>query len=814
VYQAQYLDAKDTWQPFGTGWGSEASAEDQAKSYLNDPRWRQDLEQTTGSLLPGSTTPEQKATREELLKQAKEDPYVFADRYAAALRGGPGAEGATLEDFAAIKPRLAGGRKGGAYSEALQRVKAIGEADHRMNLARQEGDWKGVRDEIARLDAQGEDLTPEQRYYQDALEQAYEHEAATGRKPQAPEDLFGVPPELGGPEEPPPASPAGGKGKKDVTLGFGFGGLQDLYESMRDRVKEWRDLPADQRKKAAISFFQNYFVTNLLSDPKTHIRNAVSNTVHLAMTPITTPFAAMLDRLGGQAGRTVYAGELPHQLRGVYAGMGDALSQFWSIMANGPQALDLVDGVLPESSARGMYEPPGPAKYVTRALDAADKFSQILAYNMDLYGGAYTEARNQAQGSRTRGMSRAERNAWIVNRTAELVANPTEALRENAGKFAVRRVFHEHSAAETAFKALRDIHWTGRFILPFVQTPLAILRQGLRMTPAGFYEPIRGSDEVFGRRLGVQARGEALMGSLGLLGLAWMASQGRLSGNGPSNPSERDRLERQGWKPNSIKIGNTWIGYDTLQPLAFPAAMVANAMEAYGEQTKKNPNTSIFSPDMAQNMAMRAGQAFVDQGTIKSLSDVLRTTHDAGWAKRYAASMLSGLIPFSGALRAVRRAEDPTLRQPQTIREQIQSQLPVVSRAIPPQLRATGEERQVASPLGALGRMLSPADISPTRQLSPTEQKLEDLNITLPVVRGKRTDNPAQDVAERRARAKETMAALDRLFGTIGPALKAFPKEEQRKEVMSEIRGARREKGQEQRDVKEIQDLRKGKLKL
>jgi hypothetical protein len=55
-----------------------------------------------------------------------------------------------------------------------------------------------------------------------------------------------------------------------------------------------------------------------------------------------------------------------------------------------------------------------------------------------------------------------------------------------------------------------------------------------------------------------------------------MAMDGNISGSGPSNINEKNQLRETGWRPDSIKIGNNWIPYTNLGPLAGIFSMAGN----------------------------------------------------------------------------------------------------------------------------------------------------------------------------------------------------------------------------------------------
>ena len=63
------------------------------------------------------------------------------------------------------------------------------------------------------------------------------------------------------------------------------------------------------------------------------------------------------------------------------------------------------------------------------------------------------------------------------------------------------------------------------------------------------------------RNLKDEYEGRLMMGA-GTTALAYMyAMSGGVRGNGPVNHNELVKLKKRGWKPNTIKIGNSWVSY-------------------------------------------------------------------------------------------------------------------------------------------------------------------------------------------------------------------------------------------------------------
>jgi hypothetical protein len=538
------------------------------------------------------------------------------------------------------------------------------------------------------------------------------------------------------------------------------------FRMLRDMQKPtWRELG------------HTYFVTNLLSSPKTQERNILGNLTNLFYTPLSTPFAAGAEALG-VGPRTVFAGEVPEQLAGMWRGLSKGYEKFAYVLKHGhdPEAVHRLE--LPHAE---LFQGAHPyiersANIVTRLLGGADQFFRTVGTEMELAGGSFARARAQALREVEQGaIPQAQLSDRINDLQTQIRANPPDDLVRQADTFATRRVFQEGGAVDQALMSLRDAAPLSEFVIPFIKTPIAIIRQSFQASPAGFFTGL-GKGEG---RLAAQARGEAALGTALLAPFAMLAWEGKLSGAGPSDPAERDAFFARGGRPNAIQIGDQWVPYTLLQPIAPMLALIGNGFDAYRDAVKRgDPDAPLQAEQIVGQALAGAGKSLLQQSTLKGISDVLNAVSDP---ERYGASYLSGLatgfVPGVGALRTVRQAMDPVIRQPEGITEAVMNQLPpmtiagvpIGSQTVPPRLRATGEV--VQQEMGPLGRALSPVDIG-TVQPQPILDELDRIGVKLTLPRGEKvggqTLTDEEDLALRQAKGQAATRALEELFAQPG----------------------------------------------
>ena len=134
--------------------------------------------------------------------------------------------------------------------------------------------------------------------------------------------------------------------------------------------------------------------------------------------------------------------------------------------------------------------------------------------------------------------------------------------------------------------------------------------------------------------------------------LAWgYAMAGGIRGNGPTNHRDLTRLRKQGWKPNTIKIGNNWVSFKGM-PVVEQYFNLMGDMAYY--------STALGSNMIASNIdkTMWTLTATYLMGTplqgMEPLHMAMRG--DEGAFKRLFAQQLRSAIPLSGAQSMIGKA--------------------------------------------------------------------------------------------------------------------------------------------------------------
>jgi hypothetical protein len=291
-----------------------------------------------------------------------------------------------------------------------------------------------------------------------------------------------------------------------------------------------------------------------------------------------------------------------------------------------------------------------------------------------------------------------------------------------------------------------------------------------------------------GGREQAEAVGRMITGSTALGLLAYWASQGKVSGEGPSDPNQRAALMEQGWRPRSVKIGDRWVSYEmAFQAIAAPLTAVANAWEAF--------HKGGTAPDV---IGMLSGlvRTPMDASFLSGLADfTLAVSDPKRYAARFAGNVASGFVPFAGLQRNITQTIDPTIRDPRTggitstAIGQVRSIIPGLSTGLPARLDSAGQP-VVRDP----GAGFSPISMSRTKDDAVLRETSRlGINIGVPVRKLEPTKVSPEIILTNIERAEigaEVRRALEALIGD-GSRIRQVDDDLARRAVARVVAGAR-----------------------
>ncbi len=480
------------------------------------------------------------------------------------------------------------------------------------------------------------------------------------------------------------------------------------------------------------------YTLGLLWRPTTHIRNIVGNTAMAAQTAWDTHTAAKIGRVLGTAiDDRVMDGEALAMMQGQISGVKDAFrlaakSMLGKDIANDPAAATLStvrsaspldDRMAALSSGRvaaelGMdasrakdFAESGFGKAIDYiggfvrlpgvALGAEDDFFKIVNFSGQMNALAIRQASRE-------GLS----GAQFQGRVAELIANPPETLKLDALDKALYATFQNKPGewASAVMRARNAGTLNPTFIvMPFVKTPANLFRVAVEHSPLAPVLKQWHTDVAAGGVARDMALAKIATGSMMLSVMFDLASNGILTGPGPKSKGEKEALERAGWQPNAVRIGDQFFGISGLGQLAPALAFSANMAETL-RRKELDPDSYDTVEEIIGHAAGAVAMSVIDQSFMQGMAKLISAVEDAKNTKgsgvaAFAESMAGGLAqsaPGVGLAASLKPLIDPKQRDVNSIWDSIMSRIPGFSDSLPAAVDLWGKDRQPAEVYGAM----------------------------------------------------------------------------------------------------------------
>lgn len=458
----------------------------------------------------------------------------------------------------------------------------------------------------------------------------------------------------------------------------------------RELAKLWVQTPVEKRARLAsegvlaktVGALREIWINGLLSGLRTHEVNFAGN--HL-FTLWQIPERALAGSIGGVrklAGAgpdRVYMGEPIDLMLGWVEGVPDALRLGWQTLKTGEPASNLAKIEASQyraiSSAKfGLDEVSMLGRFVDlvgtgvrlpgRALMSADEFQKGLARNMERRALARRFANMELERGKTVEEA-AETYADVMlggNETAESMVN------EFADTVTYTKQLGEAGQSIQQFARRVPGMWV---VAPFIRTPVNIVKEAAKRTPAVTLSPKFWKDVLSGTAEGDLALAKVSLGTGLMAWAAHLSAQGIIVGGGPSDPRMR-RIWLQKHAPYSINmkkllgeeqfkamgLEREWWPYGRLEPLALLFGIGADLAE-YRQWAPRD-----IAEEGEELMTARAVASVVESVSNKTfmqgLASFAAAYHDPErYAQRFVANFTGSMMPFSSFVRDIESAIDP-----------------------------------------------------------------------------------------------------------------------------------------------------------
>ena len=239
---------------------------------------------------------------------------------------------------------------------------------------------------------------------------------------------------------------------------------------------------------------------------------------------------------------------------------------------------------------------------------------------------------------------------------------------------------------------------TLNFVIPFLRTPTNILKFSIDRTPLGtvgmvatkakraeLTKQLMSEDPMVRAQIrGKLAVSTAATGAI----LYYMnTNKGMITGGGPPNRDELESLRMSGWRPYSIKVGDTYYSYQRADPIATVLGLFADIIE--GQQY--HDVEDIISQDMVALSILSLTQNVTNKSYVKGLDTLLQLVRDpVGNFKPFAGNIVGGFAPtFFTQIQNM--ADERELKETRTIFDYWLKKMPIAQATLPSRRNFLGE---------------------------------------------------------------------------------------------------------------------------
>lgn len=205
----------------------------------------------------------------------------------------------------------------------------------------------------------------------------------------------------------------------------------------------------------------------------------------------------------------------------------------------------------------------------------------------------------------------------------------------------------------------------GKIVVPFLRTPANILRYQVEHTPlvgryAGEYLAVKQS----GDELRVaEYEGREMIGALTIAIGGTLAAAELITGNTPVDARERARWQALGIRPRSVKLGDRWVSYNTLEPLSNILAASADLV-----MLAKGGLNEDWVENLTGQLAMSIAASLTEKSYFAGLASLAEFADPSQWLKgdtmlRSLLGTGNNMVPLAGLRRAFANSLDPYMRE-------------------------------------------------------------------------------------------------------------------------------------------------------
>lgn len=437
------------------------------------------------------------------------------------------------------------------------------------------------------------------------------------------------------------------------------------------------DYIASQLPLSWTELFEAYRYQNMLSNPRTHLRNIYGNLFNTFVTAPTDMIAEgaydYFRHPFNPIAREVKLSDARRYIKSVYNTVPMAVQAASEAFSKGYMTQKILDLPTQEASIEALRRTkmPKALTVVPRMLEAQDAFFSVLI-------GQGEKSRLMADGMTERdatkkGVELAEKYLYRERLgEAEKQANELSTVKalDALGRWALAG-----KNGDTAFS--KSLGW----FVPFITTPINMAKMGVRRSPIALAD--LGIGAVRGKQVSKEQIAQATLGTLITSMAGIMAAQGLTEWAAPQDEKEKKLFYASGRKPYSVKIGDKYVPMVYFGPYAL-AIGIAAALKYYMTEQKRALTDNEVEKVVG---ALSSIGGFLTSQTplqgIDAMSNTLTNPDDFGLGKTLAFTA-GQMIPLQGLIRYINTILDPVIRKPKDFVEAVEKDIPFLSKDIAP----------------------------------------------------------------------------------------------------------------------------------
>ena len=337
----------------------------------------------------------------------------------------------------------------------------------------------------------------------------------------------------------------------------------------------------------------------------------------------------------------------------------------------------------------------------TRALEAADEFFKQTIYSSEVMSRAFTDGVNlRLSGDELKAYVLAQRDAAfqelpeIGSRVANIEGNAHATAALDVARF---NTFTQDVPSQgIAASVLTTTNkWPLlKFAVPFVRVVNNILDYSAALTPGLQRLSRLYKDQVArGGREAAIAQGRLAMGSAMWTAAVSLAAGGYITGPGPDDYKKRQELEQTGWRAHSLRIGDTYIDLNRLDPIGFPFNLAGEFYQRW-QEAERDDESAV---QVASAMALAFYHNIADRSFLKGFTDLFDAIGDRDGSQlaRFAANIGGSLLVPNFVRQTATNRADRYLHEARGFIENVMRRVPGLSDNLAVRRMPWGEKMQL-----------------------------------------------------------------------------------------------------------------------